>query len=64
MVQGNILKYFVPDILDPISLLACALNSGEFRKAIEDDENLMNHSPIHIKLNFHRRIHTDWDLYQ
>ena len=34
--KGAYLHYFVPSISDPISVLAAALNSAEYKKIIED----------------------------
>lgn len=57
-VQGTYLLYFVPSIGDPVSMLACALNSGELRKFFED-ETVVNSNEISFKLSFYRKIKTD-----
>ena len=53
--------YYVPSIYDPISILAAALNSAEYRKIVEDQASYKN-PEINFKVSFYRKIKTDWAL--
>lgn len=60
-VQGNYLLYYVPSITDPISMLACAINSKELKKILEE-ESIVNSESVNFKLSFFKKIKTDSPL--
>jgi hypothetical protein len=55
--QGTCMYFPVAYVNEPVSVLACCLNSSEFSNCLKEDKY---RDEIYLRLTFHKEIYTDW----